>query len=127
MKTKTTRKLILALLVTGLASANSWQTMAAPAADIDQIRNGSFDAPISPPNWVNGNAGFENAHYQEGHSIAYRAKLTGLTAGQTITLRIGFDVRNSGKNGLDYVTSFENLLPHNFGNHNKPEAVNPTI
>ena len=31
--------------------------MPPPKADLDQVRNGSAEAPISPASWVNGNAG----------------------------------------------------------------------
>src|SRR5947207_9810429 len=127
MKFKLQKRGLLMLGFAACLALAAPRATGAPAADIDQIRNGSFDNPNEPPNWVNGNAGLENAHFREGHSIAYRVKCTDLTPGSTITLRLGYDVRNSGKNSLDYLTGFQNLDPHNFGTHTHAEHVNPTL
>src|SRR5262245_39867255 len=61
------------------------------AANIDQIRNSNTFPGITDPLWVNGNAGASNSHYVEGHSIAYRVLLTGLTAGKQYSIVLGYD------------------------------------
>ena len=81
------------------------------SANIDQARNGTASAPTSPVHFQNGNAGAQNSHYLEGLSIPYRVRLDGLTPG-THTVVIGWDVRQGGKNALDYVTSPNRLEPH---------------
>jgi len=87
---------------------------APPKADLDQVRNGSFDAPIDPPDWVNGNAGASNAHYFEGQSIPYRLKLSNISVGGHIAV-IEWDIKHSSVNAIDYITYYdriaENVLP----------------
>lgn len=78
------------------------------AADLDQARNGRFDAPVSPVAWVNGNAGASNSHYAEGYSIPYRMVLTNLTPGAH-TLIIEWDIKHSGRNAIDFITSYNAL------------------
>src|SRR5438045_1277744 len=80
------------------------------SANIDQARNGTATSPISPVHFQNGNAGAQNSHYLEGLSIPYRVRLDGLTPG-THTVVIGWDVRQGGKNTLDYITSPNRLEP----------------
>lgn len=82
--------------------------MPPPKADLDQIRNGSADAVIDPPNWVNGNAGSSNAHYQEGQSIAYRIRLTNIATGPH-TLDIEYDIKHSGAHAIDYITHYDRI------------------
>jgi len=82
-----------------------------PSANLDQARNGTSDAPVSPVNFQNGNANTQNSHYLEGMSIPYRVRVDGLTQG-THTLTIGWDIRQGGKNALDYITGPNRLEPH---------------
>lgn len=82
--------------------------MPPPKADLDQIRNGTEDAVIDPPNWVNGNAGASNAHYQEGQSIAYRIRLTNIATGAH-TVDIEWDIKHSGANAIDYITHYDRI------------------
>lgn len=82
--------------------------MPPPKADLDQIRNGSADAVIDPPNWVNGNAGASNAHYQEGQSIAYRIRLTNIAIGSH-TVDIEYDIKHSSANAIDYITHYDRI------------------
>ncbi len=87
------------------------------AVDLDQCRNGGLVA--SPgvqtsvqcagggsgnDGWVNGNAGASNAHYAEGESISYRARLSGLNSGDVVTLIMGYDVVHSGVHAIDFLT-----------------------
>jgi len=82
-----------------------------PSANIDQARNGTAAAPISPVHFQNGNAGAQNSHYLEGLSIPYRVRLEGLGPGSH-TVTIGWDIRQGGRNALDYVTGPDRLEPH---------------
>jgi len=95
--------------------------LAAPpavAVNLDQCRNGGLVAPpgiqtvtdctgggSGNSGWVNGNAGASNAHYAEGESISYRARLTNLTAGDQVNLIMAYDVIHSGRHAIDYLTS----------------------
>src|SRR5262249_43848189 len=89
---------------------------AAQAANLDQFRNGGVATPqtflqCTGAQWVNGNAGASNSHYREGESISYRARVTGLTAGNSVTLIIGYDVIHSGVNAIDYLTDKNRWQP----------------
>jgi len=75
-----------------------------PAGNLDQVRNGSAASPLSPVDWVNGNAGFSNAHYKEGQSIPYRLVLTNLPLGAS-SVKIEWDIRHSSENAIDYITT----------------------
>jgi uncharacterized repeat protein (TIGR01451 family) len=84
-------------------------TDAGPQANIDQCRNGGVGltpVPCVGTAWANGNAGSSNAHYLEGDSIPYRARVTNLTAGASYSLSIQWDTSQNGKHALDYLTSF---------------------
>jgi len=79
-----------------------------PKCNLDQIRNGAYDDPWDPAEWVNGNAGAKNAHYVEGYSIGYRLRMTDLPL-QSITLIMGYDIRHSSRNAIDYLTSYNRI------------------
>jgi hypothetical protein len=100
---------------------------APPAANLDQIRNGSAASRTDPADWVNGNAGASQAHYREGYSIAYRLVLTNLANGPH-NVKIEWDIKNGGKNAIDYITYYNRINSPNhfvvFG-HN-PEVIDPT-
>lgn len=101
---------------------------APPAANLDQTRNGTASSPNDPPNWVNGNAGASQAHYNEGHSIPYRVVLTDLdTAVTTHFIDIEWDIRQNSKNAIDYITHYQRLNPHLFIPAHLAETVDPTI
>ncbi|MGV3585866.1 MAG: T9SS type A sorting domain-containing protein [Adhaeribacter sp.] len=93
---------------------------------MEQIRNGSASSPVNPAQWQNGNAGNQTAHYAEGHSIGYRALLTGLPVGETVTLTLGYDITHSSKNAIDFLTHYDRLQPHGQFFHTQ-EVVNPTL
>ncbi len=82
--------------------------MPPPKADLDQVRNGTFAAPIDPPDWVNGNAGASNAHYFEGQSIPYRMRLTNIAL-TTHVLEIEWDIKHSGAHAIDYITHYDRI------------------
>src|SRR5262245_14316562 len=71
---------VLAILWLGARLASP-SLHAAASADLSQARNGASSAPVSPVQWVKGNAGPANSHYAEGHSIPYRIVLTGVSLG----------------------------------------------
>jgi hypothetical protein len=60
----------------------------------------------------------------EGYSIPYRAVMTSLPVGTPITLILGYDIKHSGANAIDYLTHYDRLLPHGFFGH-APEVINP--
>ncbi|MDI6031694.1 T9SS type A sorting domain-containing protein [Flavobacterium sp. LB2P84] len=99
-------------------------------ANIDQIRNGSKSSPLSPGNWVNGNANATQAHYAEGWSIPYRIVMNNLVSGSH-DLIIEWDIKHSGKNALDYITHYDNI-DNPTGSHfatfgHSQEVIDPTV
>jgi hypothetical protein len=99
----------------------------APAGTVDlwQARNGTAAASKDPVEWVKGNAGPANAHYAEGHSIAYRIVLTGVSPGYHKVV-IEWDTKQNGRHAIDYLSHYQRLQPHTyFGEHMSPESVNP--
>ena len=98
---RASRMLAATLFLLAMAMAAPMLARAAnEAANIDQCRNGSFDAPVQCAGnaWVNGNLGPENSHYREGDSVPFRATLTVDTSlSTTHTLTIKYDPLQSGK------------------------------
>lgn len=84
----------------------------APSANLDQVRNGSASSPVSPGDWVNGDLTPTQAHYAEGYSVPWRVVMEDLPTGVPITITLGYDIRDSGKNALDYLTHYNRLEPH---------------
>src|SRR5262245_32897978 len=95
---------------------------APPRANLDQARNGGVSTPNDPVAFVNGDANAVHSHYLEGHSIPYRLVLTNLAPGAH-TVKIGWDIRDGGKNAIDYITRYDRLEPHPFGH--AAETVDP--
>lgn len=100
------------------------------SANLDQVRNGSAAAPISPATWVNGNAGPTNAHYAEGYSIPYRMHITGLSSGSHV-LVIEWDTKDQNGHAIDYITHYDNM-DNPVGSHmatfgHAPEVIDPTL
>ncbi len=86
--------------------------------NLDQGKNGGIsNTPISPVEWVNGNLNQSGAHYQEGQSVPYRVILTGLPVNVPSTVKIEWDIRQSSKNAIDYITGPQRIA----------ETVDPTI
>lgn len=101
------------------------------SADLSQVRNGGVGCDDTVPNscndpadWVNGNAGASNAHYQEGQSIPYRLVMKDLPLGPN-TVVIEWDVRHSSANAIDFITHYqrvnESIQPCGPANH--PEDI----
>src|SRR5687768_12746668 len=104
-----------------------------PSADLSQVRNGGVGCDDTVPNscddpadWVNGNAGASNAHYQEGQSIPYRLVMKDLPLGSN-TVVIEWDVKHSGAHAIDFITHYqrinESVQPCGPANH--PEDIVP--
>jgi len=86
-----------------------------PSANLDQVRNGGVGCDDTVPNsctdpadWVNGNAGASNAHYQEGQSIPYRLVMKDLPLGAN-TVVIEWDVKHSDRNAIDFITHYQRI------------------
>jgi hypothetical protein len=89
---------------------------AGPAVNLDQCRNGGLvkvgtqtfvqcsGGGSGNSGWVNGNAGASNAHYAEGESISYRARITGLAVNDQVVVVMGYDVVHSGRHAIDFLT-----------------------
>src|SRR3989344_9234566 len=96
---------IASMILSNFPGGAVFKAQAAEAANLDQARNGSSSSPISPINWVNGNANSTQAPYAEGQSVPYRVKVTGLTVSNSYTIEVGFDIVNGGKHALDFLTN----------------------
>jgi uncharacterized repeat protein (TIGR01451 family) len=82
-----------------------------PAANLDQGANGAADSPDSPIDYQNGNLNPNNAHFVEGNSIPYRLIMTNMpTDGTVVNLTMGYDITHSGRQALDFLTSWERCL-----------------
>jgi hypothetical protein len=104
--------LTLGLMATSVLAAKPVNDI---AIDLDQCRNGGLEDPqdswqqcvttgSGASGWVNGNAGASNAHFAEGESISYRARMTNLQVGDVVTLTMGYDVIHNGHDAIDYLT-----------------------
>ncbi len=82
-----------------------------PAYDLDQCANGGVGDPdeqCADAQWVNGNLNHTKAHYNEGESVPYRARLSDLDTAVPHTLLIEWDTTDTadGLHALDYLTSY---------------------
>jgi len=111
--------LMALMMALSVALVGATLVAAAPpsvAVDLDQCRNGglvtsgtqTFNPCVTTGSgasgWVNGNAGASNAHFAEGESISYRARLTNLKATDHVVLIMGYDVIHNGHDAIDYLT-----------------------
>jgi hypothetical protein len=112
--------LVIVGLMTGLTATAVFA--APPKITLDQCRNGSATDPNDcealggSAGWVNGNAGASNAHFVEGHSIPYRARLTDTPLGNN-EVTLGYDIRHSGVHAIDFLTHYDRLQPHGQFDH----------
>ena len=106
------------------------KTASNASVSLEQCRNGAAASPNDclelggGTGWVNGNAGTTQAHYVEGYSIPYRAILANLPIGTPITLELGYNIKHSDKNAIDYLTHYNRLAPHTPFGH-AAETINP--
>jgi hypothetical protein len=103
---------------------------APPKISLEQCRNGSAADPNDclqlggGTGWQNGNSGASTAHFVEGHSIPYRTIITAGPLGAN-TVQLGYDIKHSGANAIDFLTHYDRLLPHGAFGH-PVELVDPT-
>ena len=99
-----------------------------PGANLDQARNGTPLVPISPINWVNGNAGASNSHYIEGHAIPYRVVMSNLPLdGTVVTIELEYDATQGGKHAIEFIVQYQHLEPHLTEFGHSAEVVNPRL
>ena len=101
---------IFTLTATGVSSGLTAQTSFSDGANLDGCSNGPATAPTACV-WINGNLNSGKAHYNEGDSAPYRVVMDGLALG-THTVQFGWDVTDSGKHAIDYLTSFNRTLAY---------------
>ena len=113
--TSMTSMLVLSVTLIGATVVSAAKPTDTVAIDLDQCRNGALANPQTSvqqcvttgsgsAGWVNGNAGASNAHFAEGESISYRARLSNLPASAQVTLTLGYDVIHNGHDAIDYLT-----------------------
>jgi hypothetical protein len=124
MKMKT-KLLAVALSLFVISAIRPDVANAAPAVNLNQARNGTALLPANPMNWVNGNIGVDQGHYNEEMSAPFQCIMTGMTSGIQVTLTIGYDIKNSNRHAFDYLTHYNRILPHTFGAHSTPETIDP--
>jgi hypothetical protein len=107
---------VLCITLLGASLVSAAKPTNTVAVDLDQCRNGALvtsgtqtveqciTTGSGSSGWVNGNAGASNAHFSEGESISYRARLTNLPADADVTLVLGYDVIHNGHDAIDYLT-----------------------
>jgi hypothetical protein len=110
-----------------------------PAVDLDQCRNGGLVVDgvqtsiqctgngSGSSGWVNGNAGASNAHYAEGESISYRARLSGLKTNDQVVLIMGYDVVHGGTHAIDFLTGIDRWQPPETTAADKPDLPCSTV
>src|SRR2546426_3158045 len=106
---------VFTLTAVGLTSGRTASTSFADAAsNLDQGANGKLTGTFTPDTvtWQNGDLNANNSHLVEGLSVPYRTVITDLTIGAH-TMTIEWDIRQGGKNCLDYITNVSRLEPHN--------------
>lgn len=109
--------LILAGMTASLAAAPAI-VQAQPRIEIYQCRNGSsaeYDCTAgglpgspNPHGWATGAANPSNSLYREGDFVPFRVVIRyGLNAGDSYTLRIGYDAVETGLHAYDYLGSYD--------------------
>ena len=94
----------------GMLSVGPPARAANPAYDPDSCANGGVPSTNTTcESWINGNLTEGKAHYAEGESVAYRAKLSNLTAGDW-TITIGYDHLQGGTHAIDYLTTYNRTV-----------------
>jgi hypothetical protein len=71
------------------------------------------NGPSNPVNdctgsaWINGNLNSNKSLYREGDFVPFRTPITGVVAGRTYSIRIGYDAVEDGLHAYDYLGSFD--------------------
>ena len=99
--------LVVAIIAVIAKQASPLQAAGKPSVSLEQCANGGPTCDSSNPSrWVTGNLGASNSQYSEGDAVPYRALLSNLTVGSTYRVDLEWDTTVSGRNALDYLTSF---------------------
>jgi hypothetical protein len=100
--------LVVAIIAVIAKQASPLQAAGKPSISLEQCSNeGPTCDSSNPSRWVTGNLGTSNSDYLEGDAVPYRAVLSNLTIGSTYKVAIEWDTTVSGRNALDYLTSFD--------------------
>jgi uncharacterized repeat protein (TIGR01451 family)/LPXTG-motif cell wall-anchored protein len=100
--------LAMALLTGTIIVFTQSSASAKAAADLDQCANiGPTCDTDNPAQWQNGNLGSSQSSYSEGDAVPYRTEFTGLTAGSTYAVSLGWETTKGGKRALDYLTTYD--------------------
>ena len=121
--------LVTATGQSSLLVATTTFTDAPSSVDLQQYRNGASGSPdTTGSNWVNGNAGASNSHYVEGYSIPYRLVMSNMPTATVCSLVMGYDIKHSSKNAIDYLTHYNRLNDplHSSAFGHTPEPLTPT-
>lgn len=97
-----------------LPGAAALAPRASVGKDLKQCKNGRTGtgscitvAHGNEPGWDNGTINQNNGLYRMGDFVPFRAELTGLQAGQTYTLRMGFRAVHNGLHSYDYLGTYD--------------------
>ena len=94
------------LALPGLARAQP--RAASIGTTLDQCQNGTSGIDDCTGNaWITGDLNPNNALYREGDFVPFRSVITGLAAGHSYTLRIGYDAVDKGLHAYDYLGSVD--------------------
>ena len=102
-----------------------------PKINLEQGRNGSYTSPLSEVAWVNGNLNPQQAHYLENYSVPYRVVMENIpweslqASNQTVKVTIGYDTKHSNRHALDFLTTYQHMLPHIPAFGHDQEVVKP--
>jgi len=106
------RLMVVPLIVTGLVVLTMLAIGGAAQgrAGLALEQCAQLDAPCDaahPDRWINGNLNPNAARYVEGDAVPYRALLSGLTAGETYALTIGWDTVEGGRHVFDQLAAHD--------------------
>jgi uncharacterized repeat protein (TIGR01451 family) len=92
----------------------SAQSAVAEGISLNQCANGGIKEAVDHlqcyDGWINGNLNQSKAAYAEGNFVPYRARLTGLTAGEKYTYSFSWDILKSGQHAIDYIGTFDHSV-----------------
>jgi hypothetical protein len=99
---------VLTVTIFVVRSAPIVQAAPSPGDSLEQCSNDpAMCDSMNSNKWIMGNLNANNSAYAEGDSVAYRAKFTRLTVGQTYMTTINWDSTVGGLHAMDYLTSYD--------------------
>ena len=101
-----------AALTSMLVVLFAWvQTASAEGISLNQCANGGIADAVDHmqcyEGWINGNLNQSKAAFSEGQIVPYRARLTGLTAGEEYTYTFSWDILKGGQHAIDYIGTYD--------------------